>query len=114
MESGLPKVSFWKTIAPRERLGWVVYDWANSAFVLCVITVIGSAYFVGVFGAAAQEGPPLRVGEAAALEFGGILLTAEAAWSFLIAASALIVALSSPLLGAIADGIGAKKRFLQV
>ncbi len=114
MESGLPKVSFWKTIAPRERLGWVVYDWANSAFVLCVITVIGSAYFVGVFGAAAREGPPLRVGEAPALDFAGILLTAEAAWSFLIAASALVVALSSPLLGAIADGIGAKKRFLQV
>ena len=33
----------------------MLYDWANSAFTLCVITVIGSAYFVALFETAAEE-----------------------------------------------------------
>jgi UMF1 family MFS transporter len=110
----LERVSLGRSIATRERLGWVLYDWADSAFVLCVITVIGSAYFVGVFEAEAERAGALKVGDALALAIGGVAVTAEAAWSFIIAASALIVALSSPLLGAIADATGSKKRFLQV
>ena len=39
-------------------------------------------------------------------------MPAAAAWSFIIAASALLVAVSSPVLGALADGLGIKKRFL--
>ncbi|MCZ6729967.1 MAG: MFS transporter [SAR324 cluster bacterium] len=98
---------------PRDRAGWILYDWANSAFVLCVITVLGSAYFIALFKSAAEAAGGRRLGPALALRVGGIDLTAEAAWSFIIAASALIVAFSSPLLGALADGLGRKKRFLQ-
>jgi len=104
--------SFWAGFATRERLGWVVYDWANSAFVLCVVTVLGSAYFVGVFQAAARHGGA-TVGEEPALVLAGLPVTAEAAWSFVIAAAALLVAVCSPFLGAIADAWGARKRFLQ-
>ena len=105
--------SFWQGIDTRERLGWACYDWANSAYVLCVITVLGSAYFVGVFEHTAREAGELLVGKTPALRVGGVALTAEAAWSFIIAASALIVAVSSPLLGAIADARGTRLRFLQ-
>lgn len=104
---------FWRVIATRERLGWVIYDWANSAFVLCVITVIGSAFFVAMFESAAQEAGGLRHGPALALRIGPLLLTGEAAWSLVVGFSALIVAVSSPFLGAIADSAGVKKRFLQ-
>ena len=107
------KSPFWRTIATRERMGWVLYDWANSAYVLCVITVIGSAYFVGLFEAAAEGAGDLRLGPAPALRVAGLALTAEAAWSLVVGLSALIVAVSSPLLGAIADVSGVKKRFLQ-
>ena len=102
----------WRAVFTRERLGFITYDWANSAFVLCVITVIGSKYFVAVFESAAEAAGGLRVGPALAVRVGGIALPAEAAWSFIIAASALLVALSSPVLGALADGAGIKKRFL--
>ncbi len=61
------KSPFWRTIATRERIGWVLYDWANSAYVLCVITVIGSAYFVGLFEAAAERAGDLRLGPAPAI-----------------------------------------------
>lgn len=100
-------------ILNRERVGWITYDWANSAYVLCVITVLGSAYFVAVFENAAKSAGELRLGPALALPVAGLTLTAEAAWSFIIAASALFVAVSSPMLGAIADVAGVKKRFLQ-
>jgi MFS transporter, UMF1 family len=105
---------FWRALATRERIGWVAYDWANSAFVLCIITVIGSAYFVTTFGAAARAAGDLRVGPAPALRVLGVAVTGEAAWSLVVGLSAAIVAFSSPFLGAIADGGGNKKRFLQV
>jgi UMF1 family MFS transporter len=108
------KPGFWQALATRERIGWIVYDWANSAFVLCVITVIGSAYFVGVFESAARRAGELAVGPAPALRVLGVAVTGEAAWSLVVGLSAAIVAFSSPFLGAIADGGGHKKRFLQV
>lgn len=104
----------WPKILNRERSGWILYDWANSAYVLCVITVLGSAYFLAVFDQAAQEGGGLRRGPALALPVAGVALTAEAAWSLIIALSAFLVALTSPLLGALADGTGTKKRLLGI
>lgn len=102
----------WLVSLNRERAGWVLYDWANSAYVLCVITVLGSAYFVAIFEQAARESGGALHGTALAMSIGGVALTAEAAWSFIIAASALLVAVTSPLLGSMADGTGTKKRFL--
>ncbi|MBI4082145.1 MAG: MFS transporter [Candidatus Lambdaproteobacteria bacterium] len=101
---------FWNA----ERFGWAFYDWANSAFVLCIVTVIGPAYFVAVFEEAARQAGGRMVGPALALEVAGLRLTAEAAWSFTISAASLVVALSSPLLGAIADARGLRKRFLML
>ena len=81
-------------------MGWVLYDWANSAFSLCVITVIGATYFVALFENAAEEAGGARVGPALSLPVGGISFTAEAAWSLLIGLSMLLVAVTSPFLGA--------------
>jgi UMF1 family MFS transporter len=107
----------WKSVvqsglATRERVGWVVYDWANSAFILCVVTVIGAQYFVVQYESAARSAGDLHVGPAPALRVLGIVMPAEAMWSYAMAAAALIVVLVSPVTGALADLWGAKKRFL--
>jgi UMF1 family MFS transporter len=99
-------------VATRERFGWVVYDWANSAFILCVITVIGAQYFVLQFEAAARAAGDLHVGPAPALSVLGVAMPAEAVWSFCMSAGALLVVLLTPISGALADDWGVKKRFL--
>ena len=108
-----PAIAQLRSFLSRERTGWILYDWANSAYVLCVITVIGSAYFVGLFRSAAVRSGNLLVGGEPAMSVAGMVLPASAAWSFIVAGSALFVALTSPFLGAIADAVGARKRFLQ-
>ena len=99
-------------VATRERFGWVVYDWANSAFILCVITVIGAQYFVQQFEAAARSAGGLHVGPAPAMSIAGLAMPAQAVWSFCMAAGALLVVLLTPITGALADDWGVKKRFL--
>ncbi|MDH4249471.1 MAG: MFS transporter, partial [Deltaproteobacteria bacterium] len=108
----MERTSFWRSLNTRERWGWVIYDWADSAFVLCVITVIGAGYFVHMFEKSAQEAGTLMVGSAPALPFAGLNLTGEGAWSLLVGLSAFIVAVSSPIMGAIADAGKLRLRFL--
>lgn len=74
----------------REQIGWCLYDFANSAFTTVIVTVAYSVYFTEVV---AKEG--------------GATL-----WGRGVALSMLLVALLSPLLGALADYSGKKKRFL--
>ncbi|MEE8396170.1 MAG: MFS transporter [bacterium] len=102
----------WRSLLTRERVGWITYDWANSAFALCVITVVGSGYFVGIFDKAAAQMGATTAGGISTMNILGMNLPAGAAWSFIIFASALFVALTSPFMGVIADDKGAKKRFL--
>lgn len=75
----------------RERWAWYLYDFGNSAYAAVVLLAIYSAYFKGeVVGGA--EGSRL--------------------WGLAIGIAMLFVAITSPILGAIADFSGAKKSFL--
>ncbi|MBC7234481.1 MAG: MFS transporter [Chloroflexi bacterium] len=75
----------------RERWAWYLYDFGNSAYAAVVLLAIYSAYFKGtVVGGA--EGSRL--------------------WGYAIGIAMLVVAVISPILGAIADHTGSKKRFL--
>jgi len=75
----------------KERWAWYLYDFGNSAYASVILLAIYSTYFKqGVVGGA--EGSAL--------------------WGLAIFIAMLIVALSSPVLGAIADFTGSKKRFL--
>jgi UMF1 family MFS transporter len=76
----------------REIWAWSLYDFANSAFTTLVVTFIFSAYFTQAIAADPDHGTVL--------------------WSRAVNISALIVAISTPLLGAIADFSGRKKAFL--
>jgi UMF1 family MFS transporter len=78
----------------RSVWAWALYDFANSPFTTLVVTFVYSTYFTQVIAA-----DPIR---------------GTALWSRAVTATALTVALSSPLLGALADRGGYRKRFLLV
>jgi MFS transporter, UMF1 family len=75
----------------RERWAWYLYDFGNSAYAAVVLLAVYSAYFKGsVVGGA--EGTRL--------------------WGIAVGIAMLTVAVIAPVLGAIADFSGTKKRFL--
>ncbi len=75
----------------RERWAWYLYDFGNSAYAAVVLLAVYSAYFKeGVVGGA--EGSRL--------------------WGIAVGIAMIVVAVTSPVLGAIADFAGSKKRFL--
>ena len=83
--------------APRRAIfAWAMYDFANSGFTTVVLTAVYNAYFVGVIAAGAHAGR-------------GTLL-----WTIAMAIANLIVLLSAPVIGAIADTKAAKKLFLAI
>lgn len=80
-------------VTRREILSWCLYDFANSAFSVVVTTVVYGRYFQQF----------VVEGDA---RLGALL------WGTAISASMLVVALLSPLLGAMADHAAGKKRGL--
>ena len=81
----------------RELWAWCFYDFANSSFSTLIVTVAYSVYFIQVV--AADVSPP------------GM---AERLWFWGYALSMLVVALVSPVLGALADMRANKRRVLIV
>ena len=78
----------------RRQVGaWAMYDFANSVFPAVVVTMVFQLYFTNVI--VGNEG-----GEGTYL------------WTWAVSMSALLVALSAPLLGAIADRAGVRKKFM--
>ncbi len=80
----------------RAQLGWVMYDWANSAFVTTITAAVLPVYYASV--AAANLPPNMRT----------------AYWGYTTTISLLLVAIMGPVLGAMADFSGAKKKFLTI
>ena len=83
--------------------GWALYDWANSAFATTILAAVLPVYFASLVP---EEGVLVRLG------FGNFTTTASALWAYGISFSLLVTALSAPILGALADFTGSKKRFL--
>ena len=77
---------------PRAIWSWAFYDFGNSCFTTLVITFVYGTYFTQ----AIAPDP----------------ITGTALWSRAIAATALITAVCSPLLGALADRGGYRKAFV--
>lgn len=69
--------------------GWALYDFANSAYTTLVITFIYSTFFVNVV--AADE------------------IAGTAQWGYAVAVSAVLVAVLSPFVGALADRSGYRR-----
>ncbi|MBI9045582.1 MAG: MFS transporter [Anaerolineaceae bacterium] len=73
---------------------WVMYDWANSTFVTSIAAAILPVYYATV--AASNLAPN----------------EATSNWAFTTSIALILVAIIGPVLGAMADFSGAKKRFL--
>lgn len=83
--------------------GWYMYDWANSAFAVTILAALFGPYLDKVVvPASGVEIPWLGITG----------LSATSLYGYALGLSALLVLLSSPVLGAIADSTAAKKRFL--
>lgn len=79
----------------RQRLvAWCLYDWGNSAFTTLVVTFIYSTYFSQALAPDPATGTVL--------------------WSRAMGISALLVALGSPILGAMADRSSNRRRSLRI
>ena len=82
---------------------WCIYDWANSAFATSAAAAIFPVYFVLSF----QE----SFGDEMIIL--GVTFSGSSLWALGVALSALVVAITSPILGAIADTYPLKKTFLK-
>lgn len=80
----------------REIFAWAMYDFANSGYTTVVLTTVFNAYFVAVVAAGQAKG------------------TATLLWTVATAIANVLVLLSAPVLGAIADHRASKKRFLMI
>jgi len=83
-----------RLIKDKKVFGWVMYDWANSAFATTVMAGFFPIFFKTYWSAGAN------VNESTAL------------LGFANSIASLVVALMAPILGAIADQSAGKKKFL--
>ena len=78
----------------RQIWSWAMYDFANSAFTTLVVTFIYGTFFT----------KSIADNEILGTQY----------WSWAISFTAIVVALCSPILGAIADNWGSRKRIMLV
>ncbi len=76
----------------RAVTSWCMYDWANSAFTTLVVTFIYNSYFALTFVSDPDAGVAL--------------------WARGVSISAIIIALLSPIAGAVADKSGRRRSYL--
>ena len=79
---------------------WCMYDWANSAFATTIMATVLPTFYSSVAGITLAVDP----NQARVL--------ASSYWGYTNTIAMLIVAFAAPVLGAIADHSGAKKRFV--
>jgi MFS-type transporter involved in bile tolerance (Atg22 family) len=84
-------------ISDRVITAWCMYDWANSPFATTLMSALFPPFFRSLV---INAGLPVR--------------DATAFWGYTAAAALLIGAVISPLLGAVSDFTGGKKRYLGI
>lgn len=76
----------------KSVFSWCLYDWANTAFSTVIVTFIFGVYFARQIVGDETEG--------------------SAQWSFAIAVSGILIAVLGPILGAVADNSGSRKKWI--
>lgn len=94
MNAPKPRLSPRGRGSPRAIWSWALYDFANSPFTTLVVTFVYATYFTQAIAA-----DPI---------------TGTALWSRAVSITALIIAVASPLLGALADRGGYRKLFFLI
>ncbi len=72
--------------------GWMFFDWANQPFHTLIITFIFAPYFADFVASSPEAG--------------------QAAWGFALAIGGLLIAVTAPVLGAIADASGPRRPWI--
>ena len=90
----------------KERFGWCLYDWANSAFATTVLAAILPVYFAGII---VPEGGVLL----SLMGYRGYV-SATSLWGYANGLTSLLILISAPVLGSIADQSNRKKSFLRI
>jgi UMF1 family MFS transporter len=81
-----------RTVSAAAIIGWVLFDWAAQPFFTLITTFIYAPYFANAIAANPVDG--------------------QAMWGFATAAAGLVIAVCSPILGAIADAAGRRKPWI--
>ncbi len=79
---------------------WCMYDWANSAFATTIMATVLPTFYSSVAGITLAADPAQAK------------VLASSYWGYTNTIAMLIVAFAAPVLGAIADHSGTKKRFV--
>ncbi len=82
--------------------GWCLYDWANSAFATVILAAVLPVYFVSLVPEAGVTLP----------FFPDYTFSATSIWGYSVSASMLFLAITAPILGALADRNGWHKRLM--
>ena len=91
---------------PREIFGWMLYDWANSAFYTTVVGALLGPYLIALAQAdVGKTGVVLDLGRLGAV-------TAQSFYQLFVAVAVLSQVLLLPVVGAIADYSNLKKRLM--
>jgi UMF1 family MFS transporter len=77
---------------PRQLFAWALYDWANSPFFAVILTFVFAAYFSQAVASNPIDG--------------------TAQWGLAVGLSGVVIAVLSPIMGAIADVGGPRKPWL--
>ncbi|KFB08731.1 Major facilitator superfamily transporter [Nitratireductor basaltis] len=83
-----------KRVSRRGIWGWMLFDWAQQPFHTLIITFVFAPYFASAVAPNAAQGQEM--------------------WGLATGVGGLLIALSSPVLGAIADASGPRKPWIAV
>ena len=87
----------------KARFGWCMYDWANSAYATVGLAAVLPVYIAGLVP---EQGAHLEL-------FGfSRTISATVLWGYAVSCSMILVALSAPWLGALADRRGRRRQWL--
>lgn len=84
-----------------QVFAWATYDFANSAFATTILAVVFNAYYAGTV-AGGSDGTLI----------GGTRIPGATMFTLFVAASMILIALTSPILAALSDLSGLKKKML--
>ncbi len=89
----------------KARISWMLFDWASQPYYTLVQTFLFAPYFANAVVENAACGSLIAAGSEKAA-------CGQALWGYAAAVAGLLIALLSPLLGAAADGRGARKPWM--
>ncbi len=88
--------------SPKVRIGWCLYDWANSAFATVVLAAVLPVYFVSLVPDSGATIPG----------FSAHHFSAASLWGYSVSLSMLVLAIAAPALGSLADHKGWHKQLM--